>query len=58
MTAPPARAAAVSGCLALAVLALSNCGASPTATPQKPSAPTSAEKAGGMHALIAAAKHY
>ncbi|MGW2560209.1 ABC transporter substrate-binding protein [Streptomyces sp. NPDC001514] len=56
MTAPRARAAAVSGCLALAALVMSACGETPTATPQKPSVATSAENAGGMDALVAAAK--
>ncbi|WP_431047905.1 ABC transporter substrate-binding protein [Streptomyces sp. P1-3] len=37
-------------------LALSACGDTPTATPQKPSVATSAERVGGMEALVAAAK--
>ncbi|MEU8824679.1 extracellular solute-binding protein [Streptomyces sp. NPDC048636] len=55
MTAPRARTAAVSGCLALLV-ALSACDEAPPAAPKKPSVATSAEEMGGMEALIAAAK--
>jgi putative spermidine/putrescine transport system substrate-binding protein len=57
VTAPHVRAVAISGCLTLAALALSNCGGSPTATPEKPSVAASVENVGGMNALIAAAKH-
>lgn len=56
MTAPRARAAAVLGCLALVALGLSACGSPPAATVEPPSKATSAEEAGGMRALIAAAK--
>ncbi|MFJ9821355.1 ABC transporter substrate-binding protein [Streptomyces sp. NPDC101151] len=56
MTAPRARAAAVLGCLALVALGLSACESASTATPVKPAEATSAENAGGMDALIAAAK--
>lgn len=56
MTAPRARAAALSCCLALAALGANACESPPPATPEKPSAATSARNAGGMRALIAAAK--
>ncbi|MEU6773194.1 extracellular solute-binding protein [Streptomyces sp. NPDC046759] len=56
MTPPRARATAVLGCLALVALGLSACEHPPAAGPQKPSLATSAENAGGMRALIAAAK--
>ncbi|WP_434976480.1 ABC transporter substrate-binding protein [Streptomyces puniciscabiei] len=57
MTTPRARAAAVAGCFALVALGLSACGnPPPAARPQKPSLATSAENAGGMRELIAAAK--
>ncbi|MGW4562551.1 ABC transporter substrate-binding protein [Streptomyces sp. NPDC004561] len=56
MTTPRARAAAVLGCFALAALGLSACENPPTTTLAKPSVATSAENAGGMRALIAAAK--
>lgn len=56
MTALHARAIALFGCLALSALVLTSCGASPTDTPAKPSVATSAANAGGMDALIAAAK--
>ncbi|MGW3954893.1 ABC transporter substrate-binding protein [Streptomyces sp. NPDC004752] len=58
MTAPRVRAMVVPGCLAVAAaLVLGSCDNSPSATPEKPSVATSAENAGGMKALIAAAKH-
>ncbi|MER6352829.1 extracellular solute-binding protein [Streptomyces sp. NPDC001634] len=57
MTVPRARAAAVAGCLALAALGLHGCGSPPLARPENPAMATSAEDAGGMSALIAAAKH-
>lgn len=56
VTALHARAIALFGCLALSALVLTSCGASPTDTPAKPSVATSAANAGGMDALIAAAK--
>ncbi|MGV9564333.1 ABC transporter substrate-binding protein [Streptomyces sp. NPDC003480] len=56
MSTARARAAAVVGCSALVALGLSACGNEPPARPQKPSLATSAENAGGMRALIAAAK--
>lgn len=56
MSAPRVRTVAVSGCLVLVALALSACGDTPTATPEKPSVATSADDVGGMDALIAAAK--
>ncbi|WEO93485.1 extracellular solute-binding protein [Streptomyces sp. FXJ1.172] len=56
MTTRRARAAAVLGCLALAALGLSACETTPTTGLAKPSVATSAENAGGMRALIAAAK--
>ncbi|MFD4140990.1 ABC transporter substrate-binding protein [Streptomyces sp. NPDC058572] len=54
MTAPRIGTAAVAGCLAL--LLLSGCTETPKATPVKPAVATSAEEAGGMGMLIAAAK--
>ncbi|MFE7773494.1 ABC transporter substrate-binding protein [Streptomyces sp. NPDC057445] len=54
MTAPRVRATAVAGCLTL--LVLSGCTETPKAAPVKPSVASSAEEAGGMGALIAAAK--
>ncbi|MGW1893357.1 ABC transporter substrate-binding protein [Streptomyces sp. NPDC002004] len=56
MTAPRARAAAVLGCLAFAALGLSACESAPTMSPEKPSKAVSAENAGGMGTLVAAAK--
>ncbi|WP_371330372.1 ABC transporter substrate-binding protein [Streptomyces sp. TP-A0356] len=57
MTAPRARAAAVFGSCALVALGLSACENTTTTGPQKPSVATSAENAGGMGALITAARH-
>jgi putative spermidine/putrescine transport system substrate-binding protein len=54
VTAPRVRTAAAAGCLTL--LILSACTETPKATPVKPSVATSAEEAGGMSKLIAAAK--
>ncbi|WP_443060001.1 ABC transporter substrate-binding protein [Streptomyces sp. NBC_00467] len=54
MTAPRVRTAAAAGLLAL--LILSACTETPKATRVKPSVATSAEEAGGMSKLIAAAK--
>lgn len=54
MTAPRARTAAAAGCLTL--LILSGCTETPKVTPVKPSVATSAEEAGGMSKLIAAAR--
>ncbi|MBP2047707.1 putative spermidine/putrescine transport system substrate-binding protein [Streptomyces griseochromogenes] len=56
MTRPRARAAAVLGCFALMALGLSACENRPAAGLAKPPVATSAENAGGMRALIAAAK--
>ncbi|WKX69252.1 ABC transporter substrate-binding protein [Streptomyces sp. XD-27] len=58
MTAPRARAGVVFGCLALTALVLSSCSdnGTPAAAPEKPSVATSAERVGGMDALVAAAK--
>ncbi|KUL35473.1 ABC transporter substrate-binding protein [Streptomyces regalis] len=56
MTAPRARAAAALGCFILAALGLSSCNNTPPPRPAKPSLATSAANAGGMDALIAAAK--
>ncbi|MFE0325712.1 ABC transporter substrate-binding protein [Streptomyces sp. NPDC058960] len=56
MTAPRGRAAAVLGCLALTTLCLNACGGPPTTRLEKPATATSAENAGGMRALAAAAK--
>ncbi|MFE9093949.1 ABC transporter substrate-binding protein [Streptomyces sp. NPDC007264] len=56
MTAPRARAAALAGCLALAALGVNACEGPPPAGPEKPSVATSARDAGGMGALVAAAK--
>ncbi|MFH8739472.1 ABC transporter substrate-binding protein [Streptomyces sp. NPDC017964] len=56
MTTHRVRAVAASGCLAIAALTLSDCGASPPSTHMKPSVATSAENMGGMDQLIAAAK--
>ncbi|MFF7970252.1 extracellular solute-binding protein [Streptomyces sp. NPDC007905] len=56
MTTPCARAAAVFGCFALVALGLSACENTPPAGVAKPSVATSAENAGGMRALITAAK--
>ncbi|MGW8948833.1 ABC transporter substrate-binding protein [Streptomyces sp. NPDC055709] len=55
MTAPRVRAVAVAGCC-LALVLLGACGESPRAEPRAPRVATSAEEAGGMRALIAAAK--
>jgi putative spermidine/putrescine transport system substrate-binding protein len=54
--APRARAAALLGCLALAALGVSACGGTQSTGPVKASLATSAGNAGGMRALIAAAK--
>ncbi|MFB7508759.1 ABC transporter substrate-binding protein [Streptomyces broussonetiae] len=56
MTTPRVRAAAALGCLGLAALCLNACGGTPTATSEKPSAAASAANAGGIRALVAAAK--
>ncbi|MFF4693396.1 ABC transporter substrate-binding protein [Streptomyces sp. NPDC001307] len=56
MTTPRARAAVALGCSALVALALGACEHPPSTGPQKPSLATSAANAGGMRALIAAAK--
>ncbi|MQY36674.1 hypothetical protein SRB17_46760 [Streptomyces sp. RB17] len=56
MTAPRARAVVVLGCSALVALGLSACEHPPPARPQKPASATSAANAGGLRALIAAAK--
>ncbi|GGV09563.1 ABC transporter substrate-binding protein [Streptomyces filipinensis] len=56
MTTPRARAAAALGCFALVALGLSACDHTPAAKLAKPALATSAENAGGMRALIAAAK--
>ncbi|MEV6735752.1 extracellular solute-binding protein [Streptomyces sp. NPDC051104] len=56
MTAPRGRAAAVLGCLALTTLCLNACGGPPTTRLEKPATATSAENAGGVRALAAAAK--
>lgn len=54
--APRARAAALLGCLALAALGLGACEGTQSGGPVKPSLATSADNAGGMRALVAAAK--
>lgn len=56
MTAPRARAAAVFGCFVLVALGLNACESTSTAGPETPSVATSAADAGGMDALISAAK--
>ena len=56
MTTLRARAAVVLGCFSVLALGLSACEHAPTTTIAKPSKATSAENAGGMRALIAAAK--
>lgn len=54
MTAPRVRTAAAAGLLALVLLGA--CAETPKSTPVKPSVATSAQEAGGMDKLIAAAK--
>ncbi|MFE8947383.1 ABC transporter substrate-binding protein [Streptomyces sp. NPDC007856] len=56
MTTLRARAAVVLGCFSVLALGPSACEHAPTTTIAKPSKATSAENAGGMRALIAAAK--
>ncbi|MGW2418661.1 ABC transporter substrate-binding protein [Streptomyces sp. NPDC001709] len=57
MTTPRARAAVVYGCAALVALGpTAACEHTPSAGPESPAVATSAEDAGGMRALIAAAK--
>ncbi|MFJ9012529.1 ABC transporter substrate-binding protein [Streptomyces canus] len=56
MRPPRARAAAAIGCLALVALGLSGCEDAPPARVEKPAVATSAEDAGGMNVLMAAAK--
>ncbi|WP_406185999.1 ABC transporter substrate-binding protein [Streptomyces sp. NBC_01006] len=56
MSAPRLRTVSVAACLALAAAPLGGCADEPPAAPRPPAVATSAEDAGGMAALTAAAK--
>ncbi|MEU8589253.1 extracellular solute-binding protein [Streptomyces sp. NPDC048664] len=56
MSAPRARAAAVLGCLVLVALGAGACGSPSAAPTEPPSKATSAKDAGGMSALVTAAR--